>query len=423
MGLVSHVFDEPVLGQLSGHIAVGHNRYSTAGSSQLANAQPIKVRHAVGEIALAHNGNIVNVLPLRRELEDRGFEFRTSTDSEVMVNLILAAPGKNWVDRIRHAMHRLQGAYSFAALTNDTLIGVRDPLGIRPLCLGRLNGGWILASETCALDHIGATFVREVAPGEIVVIDSGGMSSYQEKAADRQALCIFEYVYFARPDSIINNRLLYEARQEMGRRLVHEYPIEADMVVSVPDSATTAAISYAQEAKLPFCEGLLKNRYVGRTFIEPDQRIRELGARFKYNPLPNLLRGKRIVVVDDSIVRGTTTPHVIALLHKAGAREVHLRICSPPICHPCFFGVDTPTKWELIAAQKSVDEIRDFVGADTLGYLSLEGLVQSVCLPKESLCLACLNGDYPIPVQLEMDKLALEALPAATACAENRDLK
>ncbi len=421
MGLVSHVFDEAVLGRLTGPLTIGHNRYSTAGSSLLINAQPMIAQGPLGEIALVHNGNIVNAVPLRQELAERGHQFQTSTDSEVIVKLIVSAPGESWVDKVRYAMRRLQGAYSLALLTTDTLIGVRDPLGIRPLCLGRIDGGWMLASETCALDHIGANFLRAVKPGEIVVINQKGMASFQGVESVRQATCAFEFIYFARPDSVINGRLLYWAREAMGRRLVREHPVDADLVIGVPDSATIAAIAYSQESGIPFSEGLLKNRYAGRTFIEPDQRIRELGARFKYNPLREVLGGKRLVVVDDSIVRGTTTPHVVALLRKAGAKEIHLRICAPPICHPCFFGMDTPTRWELIAAQKSVPEIKEFVGADSLGYLSLDGLVESIALPRETLCLACFNGTYPIPVQLEMDKLALETLPQspkATAVAK-----
>jgi amidophosphoribosyltransferase len=411
MGLVSHVFDEAALSQLPGTIAIGHNRYSTMGSSRLTNAQPMVVEGAYGKMALAHNGNIVNAEALRQELNEQGYRFFTSTDSEVIANLIIASPGRTWAERIRHAMRRLQGAYSLVILTDNSLIGVRDPFGVRPLCLGKLDNGWVLASESCALDHIGTSFLREVEPGEIVIIDSKGIKSLQGVKPERNALCVFEYIYFARPDSTIGGRLLYRAREGMGRRLAQEYPIEADMVIGVPDSATIAGISYARESGIPFTEGLLKNRYIGRTFIEPDQRIRELGVRLKFNPLREILAGKRLVILDDSIVRGTTTPRVIALLRRAGAREIHMRVCSPPIRYPCFFGVDMATRWELIAARKSVPEIREFIGADSLGYLSLEGLIESVGLPKGTLCLACLTGDYPIPVQLEMDKLALEALP------------
>lgn len=409
MGLVSQVFDEQVLGHLWGNIAIGHNRYSTRGSSNPANAQPIVVEGPTGKIALGHNGNIVNAEYLRHKLEGQGCHFSSGTDSEVIANLILSTTKKTWPDRIRYAMRQLVGAYSLVLLTEDTLFGVRDPLGVRPLCLGRLNGGWILASETCALDHIGAQFVREVEPGEVVAIDSAGLRSYHEKGDGRKGLCIFEYIYFARPDSIIAGRRLYMARQAMGAKLAQEYPVKADLVIGIPDSATAAGIGYSTESNVPFIEGLLKNRYVGRTFIEPDQRIRELGVQLKFNPMPEIIDGKRLVVVDDSIVRGTTTPRVINLLRKAGAKEVHMRICAPPLRYPCFFGVDMATRRELIAAQKNVPEIARFIGADTLGYLSIEGLIKSVNLPKELFCLACFTGDYPVPVQLEMDKLALES--------------
>ena len=411
MGLVSHVFDENALSRLPGITAIGHNRYSTMGSSRPTNAQPIVVEGANGKIALAHNGNIINAEALRQELSEQGYRFFATTDSEIIANLILSSAGRNWEERISHAMHRLQGAYSLVILTNESLIGVRDPLGVRPICLGKLDGGWVLASESCALDHIGAGFLREIEPGEIVTIDSKGIQSTQGVKPERNALCVFEYIYFARPDSIIGDRLLYRAREAMGRRLAQEHPVDSDMIIGVPDSATIAGISYARESGIPFTDGLLKNRYMGRTFIEPDQKIRELGVRLKFNPLREILAEQRLVIVDDSIVRGTTTPRVIALLRKAGAKEIHMRVCSPPIRYPCFFGVDMATRWELIAARKSIPEIRDFIGADSLGYLSLEGLIESVGLPKDNLCLACLTGDYPIPVQLEMDKLALEALP------------
>ena len=408
MGLVSQVFTEDSLSQLSGDLAIGHNRYSTRGSSRIANVQPIVVGKDSDIIAVAHNGNIVNAEHLYQELCNQGYSFRSSTDTEVLANLILSSPAKDWVEKIRYAMHRLQGAYSLTLLTNDTLYGVRDPLGVRPLCLGTLNGGWVLASESCALDHIGAQFLREIAPGEIVAISDKGLDSYREEV-ERRAICVFEYIYFARPDSVINGRLLYPARQAMGEVLAQEHPVEADTVMCVPDSATIAGIGYSRCSGLPLCEGLLKNRYVGRTFIEPDQRIRDLGVQLKFNPMPQILDGQRLVVVDDSIVRGTTTPKVVKLLRRAGAKEVHMRICAPPIRYPCFFGVDMASRWELIAAQKTVPEIRDFIGADSLGYMSIEGLIKAIGLPKDIFCMACFTGDYPIPVQIEMDKLALEA--------------
>jgi amidophosphoribosyltransferase len=410
MGLVSQAFTETDLALLKGYISIGHNRYSTTGSSRPANAQPIIVKSGKLTIALAHNGNIINSKLLRDELQGRGYDFHTSTDSEVIANLILASPGQNWQEKIEHAMYRLQGAYSLVILTEDKLIGVRDSFGVRPLCLGTIDGGWSIASESCALDHIGARFVREIEPGEIVVIDSQGVKSFK-KENGKKALCIFEYIYFARPDSIIQGKLLYPTREAMGRILAEEYPVDADFVMGVPDSATAAGIGYSNASGIPYCEGLLKNRYVGRTFIEPDQRIREIGVQLKFNPLSRIIAGKRLVVVDDSIVRGTTTPHVVSLLKKAGAAEVHLRICAPPIRYPCFFGVDMATRWELIAARKTVPEIREHLGADSLGYLSLDGLIRAVDLPRDIFCLACFTGAYPIPVQIEMDKLALEVLP------------
>jgi len=410
MGLVSQVFSEDSLSQLTGDIAIGHNRYSTRGSSRINNVQPILVGKGSGTIAIAHNGNIINAEHLYRELYEQGYIFRTSSDTEVIANLILSSPEEDWVNKIRYAMHRLQGAYSLAIMTNHTLYGIRDPFGVRPLCLGAINGGYVVASESCALDHIGASFIREIEPGEIVAISENGIDSYPEESS-RRALCIFEYIYFARPDSIINGRLLYPARQAMGAGLAEEYPVDADLVMGTPDSATAAGIGYSHRSKIPLGEGLLKNRYVGRTFIEPDQRIRDLGVKLKFNPLPQMLAGKRLVVVDDSIVRGTTTPQVVKVLRRAGTKEVHMRICAPPIRYPCFFGVDMATRQELIAAQKTVPEIRDFIGADSLGYLSIDGLIKAVALPKDIFCMACFTGDYPLPVQLEMDKLALETMP------------
>ena len=410
MGLVSQAFTETDLALLQGYISIGHNRYSTTGSSRPMNAQPIIAKSEGLTIALAHNGNIINSKLLRDELQEHGYQFHASIDSEVIANLILASPGQNWQEKIEYAMHRLQGAYSLVILTENKLIGVRDPFGVRPLCLGTIDGGWCIASESCALDHIGAQFIREIEPGEILVIDSQGVQSFK-KESDKKALCIFEYIYFARPDSIIQGKLLYPTREAMGRILAEEYPVDADFVMGVPDSATAAGIGYSHASGIPYCEGLLKNRYVGRTFIEPDQRIRELGVQLKFNPLSRIIAGKRLVVVDDSIVRGTTTPRVVSLLRKAGAAEVHLRICAPPIRYPCFFGVDMATKWELIAARKTVPEIREHLGADSLGYLSLDGLIRAVDLPRDIFCLACFTGAYPIPVQIEMDKLALEALP------------
>ena len=412
MGLVSQVFDEEALSRLSGKIAIGHNRYSTRGSSTINNVQPIIVGKEPDIMAIAHNGNITNAEPLYSELTDKGYSFQTTTDTEVIANLILSSPEKDMVDKIRYAVRRLQGAYSMVIMTKDTLYGIRDPLGVRPLCLGTIGNGdgnkYVMASETCALNHIGAKTVREIEPGEIVAINECGIRSCHEES-DKKALCIFEYIYFSRPDSVIKGRLLYKTRQAMGAGLAEEHPVDADMVIGVPDSATAAGFGYSAKSGIPVAEGLIKNRYMGRTFIAPDQRIRELGVKVKFNPLQEILEGKRIVLVDDSIVRGTTTPQVIKLLRKSGVKEIHMRICAPPICYPCYLGVDMANRWELIAAQKTIPEIRDYIGADSLGYLSLEGLIKAVDLPKEEFCLACFTGEYPMPVQLSMDKLALES--------------
>ena len=411
MGLVTQSFSEDDLLDLPGRFAISHTRYSTTGANRIVNAQPIVARGPNVELALAHNGNVINALELRREMEDRGFRFAGTNDSEIIASALANAPALNWEGRISYLMRKLQGAYSLAVLTNDGLLGIRDPLGVRPLCIGRLNvGGWIIASESCALDHVGADYIREVEPGEAVLIDGDGFRTI--KAPDnpsRRASCVFENIYFARPDSMLDGGLIYNDRLRMGAELAREYPVDADMVIGVPDSATAAAVGYAQESGIPYGEGLVKNRYVGRTFIEPDQRLRDLGVRRKLNVLPGIIRGKSLIVVDDSIVRGTTTPHVVRLLRKGGAKEIHLRITAPPITSTCHFGVDMATKRELIAANSSVEDIRRLVGADSLGYLSVQGLLRAVNGSESRFCLGCFTGEYPIPVQLEMDKLVMEA--------------
>jgi amidophosphoribosyltransferase len=408
MGLVSQVFDEEDLSYLPGHMAIGHTRYSTTGTSLAANAQPIIVEGPRESLALGHNGNIVNSALLRSDLEEQGVAFSTGTDSEVIAQLLAQAPGASWEERWQYVMRRLSGAYSLVVLTSNELMAARDPMGNRPLCLGKVDGGWTVASETCAFDHLGATFVREIEPGEVVRITEQGVESLRG-AEPRDAFCIFEYIYFARPDSVIDGKLIYPVRMALGAQLAKEHPVDADVVIGVPDSATAAAVGFSQEAGIPFVEGLVKNRYVGRTFIQPDQRIREMGAQLKYNPLPELLEGRRVVLVDDSIIRATTTLPVVAMLRKAGAREVHMRITSPPIISPCFFGIDMGTRWELIAGRMTIDEIRRHIDADSLGYLSVDGLIEAVGLPKDKFCLACFTGNYPVPVPLQMDKLALEA--------------
>ena len=410
MGLVGQAFQEYDLSRLPGYMSIGHTRYSTTGSSNISNAQPIISKGTGVEIALGHNGNVINALELREELFDWGLSFESTADSEIIAHLISNAPADNWSDRAAYAMRRLQGAYSLVIMTVDKLVGIRDPLGVRPLCIGRLNGGWVLASESCALDHIGADYVREVEPGEAVVIDDDGLKSVYKKSSNGSfGNCVFEQIYFARPDSILDGSLVYSSRMAMGAELAKEFPVDADVVIGVPDSATAGAVGYSQESGIPFTEGLVKNRYVGRTFILPDQRLRELGVRRKLNYLPQILEGKKVVVVDDSIVRGTTTPHVVKLLRKGGAKEIHLRICAPPIISPCHFGVDLDTKDELLAANMSVDEMCDFLEAYSLGFLSPEGLMKSVSGNRNKYCMGCFTGEYPIPVQLEMDKLVLEA--------------
>ena len=413
MGLVAQVFDEDALEAVNDtHAthAIGHTRYSTTGSSANRNMQPLLVEGDHGRLALAHNGNIVNADLLRADLEAQGVEFHSTTDSEVLAQLIATAPAGTWEARFGHMMRRANGAYSLTVLTRDALFGVRDPNGIRPLCIGRVNGsGYVLASETCALDHLGAEFVREVAPGEVVRIDSLGLQSWFPAAEARPATCLLEYIYFSRPDSRMGGELIYPVRMAMGARLAREHPVEADMVIGVPDSAIAAAIGYARESGIPYAEALVKNRYVGRTFIQPDQRLRDRGVELKFNPLSEMLEGQRVVVVDDTIVRGTTTPRVVAMLRRAGAREVHMRITAPPVTHPCFYGVDMASKGELIAAHKDVEEIRQHIDADSLGYLSLEGTVEATRQGEGRLCTGCFTGNYPREVPLQLDKFALEA--------------
>ena len=419
LGLVSGVFDEETLHRLDGgddrraqpQAAIGHTRYSTTGSNTLPNVQPVYAETDRGELMLGHNGNLTNARWLRDELGEQGVEFASASDTEVLAKLIAHAPGRTWAQRVDHAFHRATGAYTFTMLTADAMVAARDPIGFRPLALGRLpGGGWAVASESAALDAMGAQFVRDVEAGEVITITAAGVDAYRSTKAgpDRERLCVFEFVYLARPDSVIDGRLLYEARIEMGRALAREHPAEADLVIAVPDSAIPAAIGYAEEAGLPYREGLIKSRYVGRTFIQPAQAGREEAVRLKFNPLPELLRDKRVVVVDDSIVRGTTTGPIVALLRRAGAAEVHVRIHSPEMRHPCYMGVDTGRKGELIASTHATDEIRQVIGADSLGFLSRQGLLEAVGGRTDSRCTACFDGVYPTDVPLELDKLAME---------------
>jgi amidophosphoribosyltransferase len=406
MGLVSQVFDESKLKALVGDSAIGHTRYSTTGSATWQNSQPI-VRHRRGRtVALGHNGNLTNTAELRDELVARGVHLDSTSDTEVICALIAEHPGSLREATIE-TMSRIRGAFAAVLLTPDAVIGFRDPDGIRPLVLGDLDGCPVLASETPALDIIGATLVRELLPGELAILDADGVHIEQAVPPRRggEALCVFEHIYFARPDARMSGESLHAARERMGERLAVESPVEADVVIPVPDSGTPAAIGYARAAGLPFGDGLIKNRYVGRTFIQPSQELREIGLRLKFNPLPHVLDGKRVVVVDDSIVRGSTTRKIVSLLREAGAREVHLRVSSPPIVSPCFYGVDMAMPDQLIAAGREIDEVCALLGADSLAYLSLEGLQLAIERPAEGFCRACLTGDYPVaPESAAVDK-------------------
>jgi amidophosphoribosyltransferase len=411
LGLVPQVFNEAGLGGLVGHIAIGHTRYSTTGSSHWENAQPVHKAFERGSLALAHNGNLINTAELRQSLLERGSRFRATNDTEVIAAMIASTADEDGVEgAVVKTMKRLKGAYSLVMLTENALYAMRDPHGIRPIVLGKLKHGWVLASETCALDIIGAKFEREVNPGEMLKITNKGVESRQAVEPEKTSLCIFEFIYFARPDSRISGVSLHAARVAMGSQLAREAPVEADLVIGVPDSGTPGAIGFAAESGVPFGEGLIKNRYVGRTFIQPTQTIRQQGIKMKLNPLPEAIGGKRLVVVDDSIVRGNTSAKIVQLLREAGAKEVHFRITSPPVRWPCFYGIDTDSQQQLIAANQEVEKVREYIGADSLAYLSLEGLVEATGLAKEDFCAACFDGDYPIriPQEARAGKLALE---------------
>ncbi len=400
MGHVAEVFSEVRLRRLKGSLAIGHVRYSTTGSSQLKNAQPILANYRRGSVALSHNGNLVNAHLLKAELEREGSIFSSTTDSEVIVHLIARSASDNLVEATAEALGRVSGAYSLVIMNETQLLGIRDPHGFRPLSLGRLGDAWVLASETCAFDLIDATFVRDVEPGEFVHITPQGMKSYRPLPAARPAQCIFEYIYFSRPDSLLYGQNVAGVRKALGRQLAREAPADADLVIPVPDSGLPAALGYAQESRLPFDHGLIRNHYVGRTFIEPKQNIRHFGVKIKLNPVREILEGKRVVVVDDSIVRGTTSRKIVTMLRSAGAREVHMRISAPPTISPCFYGIDTPTRKELIASSHSVEEIRRYLRADSLGYLSMEGLLRAVG-KDDGFCHACFSMQYPVAFPIE----------------------
>jgi len=409
LGLVSHVFNEDNLHHLQGQLAIGHTRYSTTGAVRLPNAQPYLIETALGPLGIAHNGNLTNTPALRRDLLQRGVGLGSSSDSEVITQMLAGAPGQTWEERIAAFMQQAHGAYSLTILTRQAVYAVRDPWGFRPLCLGTLNGdGLVAASESSALGTIGATFVREIKPGEIARLDAAGLTTWQAMPAAQPALCSFEYIYFARPDSVLEGRSVHRVRRLLGARLAQEHPATADMVIGVPDSATAHAIGYAHESSIPFGEGLIKNRYIGRTFIQPDDRLRRLGVAIKFNPLPDL-QGKRIVLVDDSIVRGTTSGPIVALLRLAGASQVHMRVASPPIRHPCFMGVDMATREELIAARLDVEQIAQHIGVDSLGYLSQQGLEDIIGPEQDNHCRACFSGHYPVPVAIGAAKDMFES--------------
>jgi len=397
MGLVSEVFTKDLLKKLSGRNAIGHVRYSTTGSSELKNAQPFVADYANGMVSIAHNGNLTNAPLIRSELESRGSIFQSNMDTEVIVHLIARSKEKTFLDRTIHALRQVEGAYSLLFLTDNEMVAARDPMGFRPLILGSLKDSPVVASETCALDLIGAKFIREIEPGEVLLINDAGIKSFKPFPHKQLRQCIFEFIYFARPDSFIFNHNVYEMRKSFGDQLSRESPVMADMTVPIPDSGFPAALGYASQSNVPLELGMIRNHYVGRTFIEPDQRIRHFGVKIKLNPVRELLKGKKIVIVDDSIVRATTSRKIVGMFRNVGAREVHVRISSPPITDPCFFGIDTPKKSELIASSHKVKEIQKFIHATSLNYLSLEGLKKCVRGEEKNFCYACFTGEYPYP--------------------------
>ena len=399
MGLVADVFNEQALNELQGNIAIGHVRYSTAGDKDVRNAQPLVAKYKKGDIGLAHNGNLVNAENIREILEDSGVIFHSTTDSESILNLIARYSSKGIENGIKNTMSLLKGAYALVLTTGNSLIGIRDPHGLRPLCIGKISDGYVLASESCALDVVDAEFIRDVEPGEIVIINEDGIRSIEPSSMCQKHLCVFEHIYFARPDSILDGDNVYDFRVHTGKLLARQRKIEADMVMPVPDSGVPAAIGYAKESGIPYGEGLVKNRYIGRTFIQPTQEMRENAVRIKLSPLKSNLEGKRVIMIDDSIVRGTTSKRIVEQIRKAGAKEIHVCITSPPVQYSCYFGIDTPYRKYLIGAQKTVDEICEYLGADSLTYLGLEELKEA-CGYKDQFCSACFDGKYPMEVPI-----------------------
>jgi amidophosphoribosyltransferase len=409
LGLVGDIFHEGVLKGLRGKHAIGHVRYSTTGSTTTKNIQPFYIKHKKEQLTIAHNGNLINTAELHRELEKKGAIFQTTMDSEIIAHLFTHSEGKKkYTQLIKDMLKQLKGAYSLVMMLNDILIGARDPFGWRPLCIGKLGEAYVLASETCALDLIQAEYVRDVEPGEIVFITKKGIESIKPDKKHKRALCIFEYIYFSRPDSNIFNHNVYLSRKELGRQLAREYPIDCELVMSIPDSGSYAAVGYAEEMDKPCEVGMIRNHYVGRTFIQPSQFIRDFKVKVKLNPIKAVLKDKKIVVIEDSIVRGTTSKARIKALRDAGAKEIHMRVTCPPLKYPCFFGIDFPTKKELIASNKSIKEIKDFLGLDSLEYLSLDGMLKSMQQSDGEFCTACFNGNYPVKLPKKLSKYTLE---------------
>mgnify|MGYP000117786240 FL=1 len=408
MGLVSEVFSEERIKKLKGYIAVGHNRYSTTGSSIAENIQPILVNHKKTPVVVAHNGNFTNTYELYSQLEKEGAIFHTTMDSEIIIHLLARAQKDNFKDSLLYALNKIEGAYSLAMIIGNNLIAARDPWGFRPLCIGKLNDAYVVTSETCALDLIGGNYLRDVEPGELIIINSKGMESIRFKTACRKAMCIFEYIYFARPDSNIFNYNVYLVRKQLGRQLAKEYPLICDFVMPIPDSGSYAALGFSEEAKIPYQLGMIRNHYIGRTFIQPSQLVRDFRVKVKLNPIKDVLKDKKVGVIEDSIVRGTTSKIRVKTLREAGVKEVHMRVSCPPLRFPCFYGIDFPTKRELIAASRSIEEIKNFIGLDSLGYLSLEGMLKSMPHPPQDFCTACFTGNYPIKPSKKMSKSILE---------------
>ena len=408
MGLVPDNFDETILDKLSGNLALGHVRYSITGSSLLVNAQPFKIQYSGKTLAIAHNGNLVNAREMRAELENNGSIFQTTMDTEIVLHLAAKAMKQGLEQAMLYTMKQVRGAYSMMIMTEDTLIAARDPHGFRPLCLGRLGSGYVIASETCAFDLVEAEYVRDVEAGEILIINQNGLRSIQAETTCRKAQCIFELIYFARPDSNVFGQNVYLFRKKQGELLAEEFPVEADLVMPFPDSGNYAAIGYAQSSGIPLEMGVIRNHYVGRTFIQPSQSMRDFGVKVKLNPVKELLNNQRVLIIEDSIIRGTTARTRIKTLRKIGAREVHMLVSCPPHRFPCYYGIDFSTRGELLAAQKSVEEIRDFIGLDSLGYLDINNLVRATDIATGELCLACFDGEYPVPIDKDFTKYCLE---------------